>query len=553
MQTTPESLPGPVGHPVPMNAAGAPPGGYGPPPGAPGGYGPPPSGGAPPGSYGGPPGSGGFGGPPGGIGGMGGGPVGAQPPGAPMAPMGAPPPKKGNGAIIGAAIGAVVLIGGGVAAWMLLGKSSAVFPCDVSKLPSDTETVVRSAGGRTEALGLKEGDLPEQAKWSKYADALCAGQDVFGTAQGAKDGGEFAAEEIAKIDAKDAEKYLACGKAFAEKEKDPAFYELRIGKERVHVLLNGLEEHPGSTKALKDGKDIDKLTSVKCVVGGRSERGMGEEGEKKDEEKKECTGTHIARVADTNMWVVGKRKGLEAFADSYGKGLNDKDKDGFNAMAGKVGKFQRVAVGKGEATIAERVFSSPSKEDRKDAEDVMKDLKDFEVYFANGESSEPSGGQEVLYMKAKDDKAAGDIVSKLEKLYKFHKAGLAEREESRKKFEEEMEKNKKDDDEKEDKVQKAFNKAVDKRTARGVKDGVKIESSGDMVTVTVDYKSEDDEKTAIEEYGQKMKDRLAAAAEMVDALAGGKAPSDAVLKKIGGEKLVDNVTKAKEKLPKKEE
>ncbi len=425
MQTTPESLPGPVGHSVPMNAAGGPPGGYGP-PGAPGGYGPPPSGGAPPGGYGGPPG-GGFGGPPGGIGGMGpGGPVGAQPPGAPMAPMGAPPAKKGGkGVIIGAAIGAVVLVGGGVAAWMLLGKSSAIFPCDIAKLPSDTEMVLRASAGKAERFGIAEKDVPEQAKWSKYARQLCGGQDVFNTALGLS---SHSGDTVARIDPKDAEKYLACGKAFAEKEKSSAIYNITIGKESVNVVLNGLEEHPGSVKSMKDGKDIDKLVSVKCVPDESGLRSRGEDGEKKEEDKDaKCTGTHIARVKDTNMWVSGSRKAVEAFADGFSpdgdKGLKGKDKDGMDAMSGKVSSFPTAIVGKGEATVASHVFSASTEDDSKDRTEIMKDLKDFEVFYASGEQQEPSGTKEVLYLKAKDDKAATDIVSKLEKLYKLHKAG----------------------------------------------------------------------------------------------------------------------------------
>ena len=143
----------------------------------------------------------------------------------------------------------------------------------------------------------------------------------------------------------------------------------------------------------------------------------------------------------------------------------------------------------------------------------------------------------------------------VEKLYKLHKSGLKERQEEREKFEESEAKAKegKDGDEKEDKVTKAYSKAIDAMTSRAYKDDVKIEASGDMVTVTVEYKAEKDETTAIEEFGQKQKEKFEAAAEFVDALAGGKAPSEAVLKKLGGSKLVEAVSKAKESLPKKDD
>jgi len=495
------------------------------------------------------------------MGGMPGGPMGGMPPGGPMmGPMGGPPPKKkGSGMIIGAAVGAVVLIGGGVAAYMLLGRSAGVFPCDIAKLPSDTESISREQEREGKQLGLSAKDIPEQAKWSKYASLVCGGENVFALAERSTgSGAKYSADEIAKLNPKDAEKYLACGKAFAEKEKGNSTYQVRSSKEGVMVLTNGLEEYPGSTKAVKSGKDIEKLTAIQCVAGGKGEG--GEKGDKEEKSDEKCAGQHIGRVADTNLWVVGNsRKSVETFAEGFSpdgsKGIKDKDKDGFEAMASKVSGFTHARVGKGEATVARNVFSSAAKADREDQEKLMKDLKDFEVYFGHGETRETSGGKEVLYMKAKDEKAAGEIVGKLEKLYKLHKSGLKERQEEREKFEESEAKAKegKDGDEKEDKVTKAYSKAIDAMTSRAYKDDVKIEASGDMVTVTVEYKAEKDETTAIEEFGQKQKEKFEAAAEFVDALAGGKAPSEAVLKKLGGSKLVEAVSKAKESLPKKDD
>ncbi len=561
MQTTQnQNMPGPVDQPFPMSATG----GY--PPGAPGGYGPPPGApGAPgaPGGYGPPPGApGGYGPPPSGPMGPPGAPMGG-PPGGPMGPGGmppAPPPakKKGSGLIIGAAVAGLLAVGGGVAAYLLLFKSTGVFPCDVANLPSDLEMVERQSGGRGQAFGVTEKDYPEQAKASKYASLLCGGEDVFSLAhRAAGPEAKYAGESIAKIDAKDAEKYLACGKAFADKEKSSAVYELRIGKERVVIVQNGLEEYPGSTKRVKSGKDIDKLTQIQCISGGRG-GGGDEEDEKKDDKDSKCDGPHVARVADTNLWVAGsKRKSLEAFADGFSpdgsKGLKDKDKEGFAAMADKVGKFPEARVGKGEATVVERMFFATGKDDRSDQEKILKDLKDHEVFFGVGEERSPGGGQEVFYLKAKDDKAAEEIKEKAEKLYKLHKAGLKEMEDRRKEREEKEKDSDKDDEEKEDKVTKAFSKAADAVSSRAWKDNVVIEASGDLVTIKIEYKPESDEKTAFEDYGTKFKEKLEAAAEFVDALSGGKAPSESILKKLGGEKLVKAVDEAKDKGGKKDE
>ena len=542
MQTTDGMFtPGSPNSQQPISASqgypGAPPGGYGPPPGG----GVPPSGGLP----------GGMGGPPGGMppgGPMGGPPMGG-PPGGPMmgAPPAAPPKKGGAGLIIG--IGAVVAVAaaGGAAWYFLKGGGGSAFPCDVANLPEETAgvTMVSVDAMIAKSGGFETGDVPDQARWSDYAQTFCAGRDVFSAAMGADD--KYGAKSLAKIieERKDAQKYLECGKTVAGKAKGGTAWAVSFkekkDRRRVTVFMNGLDELPESVKALKSTKDKGALVQTHCFL----HAGYGDK-EAKDECDDKSEG--IARVDKTNMWVQGGIDDLTAFGNAYSdKGANKgKEKEALAEVAGKISAKEQLQVGSHETFPADIGYSlgaaagsdALESEDKDELGKVTEKIKKAEPFWAMGGDTDDKGGKIQLYIRGASESDAKDLAELTEKWLKLNQKAV--------KATEDKEKDKKDESDFEKDMKKVKREYLKTRKAvarRAMKEGTS-EQKGNFVVVTFEYKPESDETTALQEYKKENKGRVDSAAKIVDALLKGEKPEKDLLKELGGSDLVDAVDNA---------
>lgn len=609
MQTTePTQLPAAANQPFPLQAhspyGGGPgaPGGYGPPPGGGGGGYGPPGGGGPgaPGGYGPPPGGGGGGyGPPPGPGPgatvLGGGPppgMGGPPPGgAPPPPNAAGGPKKKGppmGLILGG-VGGVLLIGGAIAAWMML-RGAPVFPVPADKMPEDLTSVTRI---NIETLiadsnGIERGDVPKQALWSAYADgSFCRGNDVFETLMEADD--PDAHKRIAKFveDKKDTAKYLTCGKEVAD-ATERNVYILGVGSSKkggqLVVVSSKLEELPTSGGD-KPGKwKVKGLSPAFC----------------KGSECKDDEGSGLGRIENTKFWVEGSFKPLEDFADGYdGRSKVSKDVENIEKVAKKVSGADSFSAGvasennmpsfaleSGAGGFGGRDEVDPEDKDAvekkekaaKKMEKAQKTWKDVGAYYARGSKRKGIEGKVEYYWMASKEGDAKDLADALKDILDLDKESLKNAEVSDlrseimselaakgqfgheifEKASKEKDKGKlkdllkeaqgleaKDKDKKspkENKVKKAYDKAR-RAVARRALEKAEISQDGEWVTLTIEYEAEDDEKTAFEEYQKAQSEKIEPASKVVEALLNGEKPEKDLLKTLGGQELLDAMDK----------
>ncbi len=458
------------------------------------------------------------------------------PVGPPMAAP-APAPKKGNVAVL-VVVGAAVLTGAGLGAYFLLkGGGGSPFPCDVKNLPDETAqvTMVAVDAQIAKASGVDEGDLPDQARWSEFASSFCAGRDVFATAMSADD--KFGARALARIvdEKKEAAKYLECGKTVAGKAKGGyawavAFKEKK-DRRRVTIFMNGLDELPGSTKQLKAAKDKGALVGAHCFLRDKEE---------------ECSDKSegVARVDKTNMWVQGGIDDLVAFGNAYSdKGGNGgKTADALAEVAGKISAKHSMQVGTHESFPFELGYASGASvgndgldgEEKADLAKVSEKIRKAEPLWAMGGNVDDSGGKTELYIRAGSEADAKDLLELSEKWLKLTKKAV--------KATDEKEKERKDDESDKDlkKVKREYLKARKNVARRALVDATS-EQKGQYVLVTLEYKPDADEKSALEEYKKDNKARVGPAAKIVDALLKGEKPEKDLLKELGGSDLVDAV------------
>lgn len=493
------------------------------------------------------------------MGGQGGGypPQGGMPPGG-MPPGGAPPAapaKKGSGGMIAAVLGGVIVLGGGgAAAYMFLGGAPSL-PLKLGQLPSDTKTIARTMEGPLAAakLGVKPGDLPEEARWSDASKEFCGGVDIFDALLSASNS-EYGAEKLAEAfaDKDELKKTLECGKTVAS-ELGGKFASYRIvfkaGKEShgVSAVMLDMKELPETTKRMKAGKDPDNLESTRCLKPPTPE---GEK-EDKDKEKKEddadkdkCVAAY-AKIQNEKVWLSGDMEDLKKFGAEFSKDAKNKVEDGElleKVLKGLSGDAVRAGLG-ADGGAQGAVPYVKDEEIRTKMEKLLKGVK----VWGRSSSFDGPWEKERIELHCDGESDAKDLEEGLAKYlkeaYRQSKESLEKREEEKEKEEKEKEKNKdKDKDKKSEpgeKEREKFQLAKQKTEVRAMKEP-KVSRSGSVVVVEMVEEPEDSDKEAWEAFAKFNGERVKLVAAIVKKLADGEKPSDAELKELG-EKVLEAI------------
>jgi hypothetical protein len=466
----------------------------------------------------------------------------------------APPPGPGGGKtglIVAALVGVLVLAGGGFAAWWFLLRGPAPLPTDIGKLPDDTVSIERVALGDALKVGLRIDDVPEEAYWSRFAEEMCGGADVFRTLMESHDefGRGRAAEALADKD--EVKATLACGKAVAEAvSRRAAVYTVRFkdGKERRRVTLLplGLDELPESTKRMKDAKkEPDNLEKVKCL----KKEGADEDKEKldKDEDsdsKKKGEGCEllIGKIQKESLWVIGSEEDVRAFASDFSAEGKNKP-EAMEEIVSLAKSLDGLAVQVGTGETFSGALSAPGAVVKD--EDVTKALekaqKGVKAWGISDKDVEGFRSTRAEY-HCDGDSDAEDLEKALTKYQKEAKSAAKEALEEAKEKKDKDDEKKKDKDKDKDKPKELVKWEEARRSASVRALGeAKIERNGKVVTVTTTQVPEDSEKEAFAEYKKWRAERAEKAAAIVRKLAEGEKPGKDDLEAIGGKKLLEAI------------
>ena len=546
------NYPPPGGYP-PGGAPPGAPGGYGPPPGGapPGGYGPPPGGappgGAPPGGYGPPPG----GAPPGAPGGYGpppGAPQGQPYAGAPGAPggpgyggaPGAAPKKKGSAGMIVGIVGGVVVLGGLVVGGIMLlgGGKSPPLPVPVGNLPEKTVQVMRSTFATKVADGtqLREGDVPDQARWSSAAAQACGGLDVFRAAIHSDD--EYGRKDFSKAmlyKADDHKKALECGKEVAAEMGKSAgvyavYFEHDDKEKNVDLITMGLDKLPKSTGWSKGTTDASNMQETRCYL------------DWDQDEDADCEdSTQVwGKLDKADVWAGGSRDEVKAFGSKYStdEGNKSSELEAMSELAAEFSDYRFVQVGlpKGYSVALAYLLDAHVLMLSGDEVDKLKEVIEENAETWAKASKGRTGERELRFVvQAKSESSAKDIKEALTDYLTKLKEKIDEADE---------EDDKKEQPDDMSTTSWEYRQSLQKVSRRAIKDG-KVELDGKRVVLLVQEKPKESEQKKIDKFYDKQAKRTKYAINITDALLKGEAPKDKDIEKLGGEELVEAVEQAK--------
>lgn len=241
------------------------------------------------------------------------------------------PPRKGAPkwalfAGIGAA-GLVVLAGAGGLAYKLLATKHKALPVAAAKLPPDTVFLSDTRlDGYNEDPGLRETFLA-----SDLAGLVCGGEgDFVDRLLGLPVLGPTSATALLKPEALAERKgSLVCGQALAKSLQHPSVsgFVVREDDRTSHSLVVAhlsVTELPASFGFEK--REFSGLPGA-CFLGDpnapSAQASKGGSGAKVEPKPRECTEKSYAAFHDGDLWVFGRRPGVELAARAYGKPRSD--------------------------------------------------------------------------------------------------------------------------------------------------------------------------------------------------------------------------------------